>query len=106
MDILQIITVAPNLAFGVLAIWFLNQIQKERVAENARYATSLEKVNALYIALLEKAVTAIANNAALSAANGENIAKLTAEIVAIRADIGKILDAINRIVRDSPKRNS
>lgn len=98
-DIAQLIGLAPNLAFGFAALWLLFQIHKERVAENARYASSLEKI-------LEKALTAIAHNAAISASNGESIARLTADTAAIRADIGKILDGIERLVRDSAKRNT
>lgn len=105
MDLPQLITAAPNLAFGLICLWFVREIQKERVAEGARYAASLEKINELYIQLLEKAVTAIASNASLSASNGDAITKLLAEFAAFRAEIGGLRDNLNRLIRDGAKRD-
>jgi hypothetical protein len=105
VDLAQLITAAPNLAFGIIALWFVREIQKERVAEGARYATSLEKINELYIVLLKEAVTAIANNTSLSAGNRDALAKLSADLAAIRLEIGGRLDGMERVIRDGAKRN-
>jgi hypothetical protein len=105
VDVIELINAAPNLAFGIICLWFLYQIHKERVSENARYALSLEKINELYIQLLEKAVTAIANNANQSQNNGEVITKLLAECAAIRQEIGGLRDSFTKFVRDSARRD-
>lgn len=106
VDALELINAAPNLAFGIICLWFVFQIHKERVSENARYALSLEKINELYIQLLEKAVTAIANNANQSNHNGELLSKLLGECAAIRQEIGRLHDGFAQLVRNSAKRDT
>lgn len=98
MDITELIAAFPNLAFGLVVFWFFQQVQKERVAENARYAASLEKINDLYMQLLERAVAAIANNASQSASNGDILDKLRGDIASLRSDMAGLRDAIARVV--------
>lgn len=106
MDAIELLKTAPNLAFGIICLWFVQLIQKERIAENARYAASLEKLNELYIQLLEKAVSVMATNASLSANNRDAIAKLDADIASQRSELGRLADAIERTIRDSTKRDA
>lgn len=106
MNLTELIAAFPNLAFGLLAFWFYQQVQKERVTENTRYADSLEKVNELYIQLLERAVIAIANNATQSAENGDSLEKLRADIAACRAELGGVRDAVNGFTRGRTDRNA
>ena len=106
----QLITAAPNLAVGLLCFWYAQQVIKERIAAQERYAASIEAINTLYMKLLERAVAAIENSIAQSETNGTAIAQLHAEFAAFRlefrSEMGKLYDTIQRSARDSAKRNS
>lgn len=105
MDAFELLNAAPNLAFGIICLWFVQQIQKERLTENVRYASSLEHINELYIQLVEKAVMAIANSSSQSTQNGDILARLLTEVTGLRTETGGVRDGIERIIRNSAKRN-
>ena len=106
MNLTELISAFPNLAFGILAFWFYQGVQKERAAENARYALSLEKVNELYIQLLERAVVAIANDANQSAENGAALEKLCLDVATCSTQLGNLRDVINGLIRDRSNGNT
>lgn len=105
MDISQLITAFPNLAFGLICLWFVQVVWKERVGELARYTSSLEAINKLYVELLERTVVAIVNGTAQSTDNGQTINRLVDEFVTFRRDILARHDAIDRFIHDSTKRD-
>lgn len=105
MDVTQLITAFPNLAFGLICLWFVQVVWKERVGELARYTTSLEAINKLYVELLERTVIAIVNGTSQSSDNGQSLTRLIDEFAAFRRDILARHDAIDRFIHDSTKRD-
>lgn len=114
MDVTALITAFPNLAVGILIAWYAQQVIKERVAAQERYALSIEAINVLYLKLLERAVQAIENSINQSETNASVIQQLRQDISTsraefrdeIRSELRGLNDTIQRLIRDSAKRSS
>lgn len=102
----QLVSILPNLAFGIICLWYLLQVLKEQAAANKLYASQLEHLIGVYQALLERTVAELAAERAERAKMQTALDQSRADSLEWRKEVLGQIERIERLIRSRAERGS